>query len=298
MPVRRKRRPARPLTRYVLPLVCTLCLLIVICCRRPSSRTEFLSLSSTRSLSHASILRILSSPLASRIIVSEPSKVIFCPTPKAANTNWKYLLRKWANVPDYTDLHASHNPFHSSFRYLCDYSATEALHLLTSPQYFRFLFVRDPYVRLLSAYMDKFRNTNPEYLRSEYRLFLAQLYSWRVARSIDIFKEPRPSFTMFVDEIAKHKPSEMNAHWMPQSVFCGIGLIPYDFIGRMEHLQRDVKHVFDRLNKSQEHFPSGVELGFPPSGASTHLAEEMYTEDLKYKVRLIYQNDFHLLGYN
>lgn len=248
-------------------------------------------------ITNSTILKILSSPFSSHIIVSETSNLIFCPIPKAANTNWKYLIRKWDRIPTYDDLPSSHHPLTSGLRYLSDYSPSEALHLLTTPTFFRFVFVRDPYTRLLSCFMDKFRNTDPAYTSSEYRTFLSQLFSWRYTRSLDLHTHPRPSFRMFVDELLKHSPTQMNPHWMPQTHYCGLGLIPYDFIGRMENLELDANYVFSRLGKHNEHFPSHSEIGFPPSGASRHLADDLYTVDLMFKVRVVYDDDFRLLGY-
>lgn len=89
----------------------------------------------------------------------------------------------------------------------------------------------------------------------------------------------------------------MNPHWMPQTHYCGIGIIPYDFIGHMEALQRDARHVFSRLRKPDEHFPRHEEIGFPPSGASDQLADDLFTVDLMFKIRAVYNDDFHLLGY-
>lgn len=241
---------------------------------------------------------ISTSAFAANIIVSELNRLIFCPVPKAANSNWKYLLRKWEGLPDYADLPAAHDPSRSRLRYLADYSEPEARALLADPAYFRFLFVRDPYTRLLSCYMDKFRNTDPAYVRREYRAFLAHLFSWRHARDADILNDPRPSFRAFVDELIKHDAAEMNAHWRPQTALCGVGVVPYDFVGKMETLHRDVRHVFERVGRPHEHFPTQEEIGFPPSGASAEVADGLYTVALMFKVRVVYDDDFRLLGYS
>lgn len=65
----------------------------------------------------------------------------------------------------------------------------------------------------------------------------------------------------------------------------------------METLQHDVRHVFSRLGKPDEHFPQHDEIGFPPSGASTLLADDLFTVDLMFKIRAVYHDDFQLLGY-
>lgn len=240
---------------------------------------------------------IITAPFAQHIIVSEVSRLVFCPIPKAANSNWKYLIRKWEGLKDYADLPSAHHQLTSGLRYLSDYSVPEAQQILVDPSYFRFVFVRDPYLRLLSCYMDKFRNEDPEYVQKEYRAFLAQLFGWPYARSVDIEQDPRPSFQAFVDALKKHSPEQMNAHWMPQTTYCGFGIVPYDFVGRMENLRKDAQHVFDSLGKPREYFPTQQDIGFPPSGASKKVANRLYTGDLMSKVRAIYDQDFRLLGY-
>lgn len=240
---------------------------------------------------------LLTRKYSENIIVSERSRLLYCPVPKVANTNWKYLIRKFEGFDDYADVHRAHLRQTSGLRYLSDYSPKEAARLLADPSYFKFVFVRDPYTRALSAYMDKFRKRDQFFVPHLYMPFLADLYDWGYVKSVDVASAPRPSFRQFVDELAKMDPTVMNSHWRPQTLHCGVGEMPYDFIGRMENLERDAKHVLKVLNKTSEHFPTHNEIEFQPSGASTPAAEELYTLDLMFKVRVIYQKDFSLLAY-
>jgi Sulfotransferase family len=237
--------------------------------------------------------QILARPFATRVIVSEKSRLIYCPIPKAASSNWKYLIRKFEGLDDYLDLSKAHSPELSGLRYLTDYSPAEVERILNDPSYFKFTFVRDPYSRTLSCYLNKFQNHGEEYVRTEYRSFLAQLFDWRYAREVAIESEPRPSFSAFVDEIAKQTPFEMNAHWAPQTLLCGLGEMPYDFVGKMEHLQADVEHVFNKIGRPGEHFPTQAEIGFPPSGATDAMFNDLYTVETMMKIRVIFDIDFN-----
>lgn len=253
---------------------------------------------------------VLQYPFASSVIVSERFRLIFCPIPKAASSNWKFLIRKFDGVSRYDHLQSAHNPNSSGLRYLSDYSPADADRLLNDPTYFKFTFVRDPYARLLSCYMDKFRSLQPRYLASEYRTFLAAAFGWPYARihaNAGIFQPHstsapdqivRPSFRTFVHAIVSQSPDQMNAHWRPQSLLCGFDFIRYDFIGRMESLHRDANYVLSRIGRSNESFPTQSDLGFPSSGASPALAHQLYSTDLMLLVRIIYAADFHALGYN
>lgn len=237
---------------------------------------------------------ILSRRFAHRIIVSERSRLIYCPIPKVASSSWKYLIRKFEGVDDYSDLSKAHSPSTSGLRYLTDYSPREVEALLQDPSFFKFVFVRDPYVRAASCYMDKFQSRNEAYVRNEYSQFLAQLYDWRFVRSLNIDSAPRPSFAEYVDQLSMQNPMEMNEHWMPQTLLCGFGEMPYDFVGHMEHLSQDAKQVLRRINRQEERFPSQDEIGFPPSGASDGGGDEFFTLEAMAKLRLIYDVDFNL----
>lgn len=239
---------------------------------------------------------ILERAFANRIIVSERSKLIYCPIPKAASSNWKYLLRKFEGLSDYDDLSKAHDPSLSGLRYLSDYSPDEVESLLRDQTYLKFTFVRDPYTRALSCYMDKFQNREEKYVEQEYQPFLAQLLDWRIARSIDATRTPRLSFPAFVDELAKQNPMEMNEHWMPQALLCGFGEMPYDFVGSMRTLQADSEFVLRSRNMSLERFPTQSDIGFKASGASDPENHGLYTLETMMKVRLIYDVDFNGRG--
>lgn len=252
------------------------------------------SLSSLKPLRSRSGAEILQEDYASRLIVSEQNRFVFCPVPKVANSNWKYVIRQLEGFPDYANLTLAHRADLNGLRYLSDYSPADAERILFGKDFFRFAFVRDPYTRLVSAYLDKFQNKDAS--SEEYRLFMAQIYSWKYVRERDIAKEPRPSFRAFVDELLKQKPTRMNLHWMPQTYICGFGDVSYDFIGRFENLASDAKFALGSIGRGDVHFPSQEEIGFMPSGA-TQSAAEYYTLELMLKVKIMYEIDFVMLGY-
>ncbi|KAJ8903886.1 hypothetical protein NDN08_000419 [Rhodosorus marinus] len=237
---------------------------------------------------------VLAQSYAGRIIVSEKHKFIFCPVPKVANSNWKYLIRKIEGAKDYMDLTLAHDQDTSGLRYLSDYSPEEVEYLLYKSGYHKFVFVRDPYTRLLSAYMDKLVNKYES--KEEYRIWLGKLYDWKHVRESDFINDARPSFQAFVDELLKQDPDRMNEHWMPQAYVCGFGEVPYDFVGRFENIERDASRVLQKIGAQDEDFPSQEQIGFAATGSS-QLVDEFYTLDIMLKARILYDVDFTILGY-
>jgi hypothetical protein len=95
---------------------------------------------------------------AAPIIVPE-YKLAFFSVPKVACTTFKFLFRKMKGIEDWDNqdyqLILPHNPRHNNLKYLWDYSLEEANEIMTSPEWTRAIFIREPKRRFLSAFLDK-----------------------------------------------------------------------------------------------------------------------------------------------
>ena len=88
-----------------------------------------------------------------RLFVSDQRKYIYCSTPKVASSSWKRTLLNLSGV-DLSNVTNIHN---------CFYQMTHNFYWHNSPaqrearlkKYFKFMFVREPLERLVSAYRDK-----------------------------------------------------------------------------------------------------------------------------------------------
>ena len=92
-------------------------------------------------------------------IVVKEYKLLFFSVPKVACTTFKFLFRRIQGVIDWDNqdsvLGLPHNPEYNNLTYLSDYSLQEASEMMTSPDWTRAIFVRDPKERFLSAFLDK-----------------------------------------------------------------------------------------------------------------------------------------------
>jgi hypothetical protein len=103
-------------------------------------------------------------------IVLEKFKLIFFASAKFACTTWKQLFRRMMDLPDwnteeYTNL-LPWNPELNGLKDMYDYDQKTASEMMTSPNWTRAIFVRDPKDRFLSAYLDKAVN-NPTYMQTK-----------------------------------------------------------------------------------------------------------------------------------
>ena len=105
--------------------------------------------------------------------------------------------------------------------------------------YFKFLLVREPFERILSAYIDKFFNYDPAF----YSLWgpdIAHPRYMSIAESIITFKES----VNFV--VRLHETDEFrNEHRQTFDKLCHPCGIDYDFIGGFENLEKEVRHVLE-----------------------------------------------------
>jgi len=185
------------------------------------------------------------------LIVDEINKLIYCFVPKVASTNWKRVLLA---------LNLKSNPFDSqinplfikgneshvpkAFKTLNQYNITEIAHKLR--YYMKFMFVRHPYERLLSAYRNKLEHTYSDYFRNRFgRKIVKQLRQNPTNESLE--KGHDVTFSEFLIYIttlntSDHK-KEFNEHWRPIYDLCLPCLVDYDLIGKYETLHNDAQLV-------------------------------------------------------
>lgn len=87
-------------------------------------------------------------------VVIESHKLLFFTVPKNACSTFKRLFRRMMGYSDWLT-RSPHDPAQNGLNYLGHYSREEQLMMMTSPDWTRAIFVRDPLERALSAYMDK-----------------------------------------------------------------------------------------------------------------------------------------------
>ncbi len=151
---------------------------------------------------------------------------------------------------------------------------------LRAGNWFAFLFVRNPYTRTLSAFLDKMRGPGAEKLA-----ILTAL-----GRPAETRDEP-VSFADFLRGVRQQQLTAMDRHWRPQVHQCMLDAIPFNFAGRFENLEADLRSVVERLGHSDvaHHAPHATK-------ASERFAE-FYDQECLDLANEIYAEDFDRLGY-
>ncbi|XP_071488555.1 carbohydrate sulfotransferase 11-like [Diadema antillarum] len=245
------------------------------------------------------------------IFVLDELKTLFCYVPKVGCTGWKRLLLLLSGAINSTDA-ISHENVH----------VLAEKQLLTLPKldvegatkrlrnYTTFLFVREPFARILSAYRDKFQ------FASGKNLIIKKYFTPLISGSIKkkSFKQNQNTrsnssdinsdtvtFSDFVDYVGSFwntldLPAE--EHWKEMFRLCAPCDIRYDFIGHFETLQEDSRVILNRLGVLEDiRFPNSSN---PTNSSSSSVLDQYYgqlsTEQLESLYRRL-STDIELFDY-
>lgn len=220
-------------------------------------------------------------------------KFLFCYVPKVACTNWKCLFRKLIGFDNYLNAGIAHSRSDSGLIYLNDVDEPQAI--LQDNNVGKYCFTRDPYSRILSAYLNKVDRFNRKPQAS------SDDYFFKVYNSIKELMQLSGEIT-FLDflswlDIAREKRlfGHFDEHWRNQVEILCFDEISYDFIGRFENIQEHSDTFFNLINVDLE-FPSQKDVGFPATKASDKM-KRYYTEEAIEIVNKLYFEDFQKLGF-
>lgn len=237
------------------------------------------------------------------VIVDDQHGLLYCYVPKVACTNWKRVLMVLTGgagpgrqEPLQIPAHEAHVP--GNLRTLSEYSTPEINQRLRG--YLKFLFVREPFERLVSAYRNKFTRS--------YNTAFHKRYGTKIVRRQRPDAQPEAlergddvSFSEFVRYLvdpATQREEPFNEHWERVHSLCHPCLIHYDVVGKYETLEEDAAYVLKLSGADRE-------VRFPTSGKSTRTTGELaasYFKDISptYQRKLynLYRMDFLLFNYS
>lgn len=192
------------------------------------------------------------------------------------------------------DIHRLH-----VFRRLNNYTGEEIRYRLD--HFMKFMFIRHPFERLLSAFRNKFNqnSSSSDYFRSRYGRQIIKQYRTNatgesLARGHDVtFRE----FVQYIIDPRTTARTAFNEHWRPMVDLCLPCTIQYNVIGKYETLMDDAWLVLEKAQLSRL-------VSFPRSDrpSSTNSLIEEYTNQLTKEELLhlyhIYEMDFRLFDYH
>ncbi|KAM6971863.1 carbohydrate sulfotransferase 12-like [Aplochiton taeniatus] len=251
------------------------------------------------------------------LIVDDKHQIIYCYVPKVACTNWKRVLAVLSQSlvspstgQPYSDPEAipadlAHKSFHGlTLAYFWRRYGSMSRHLmgLKLQHYTKFLFVRDPFVRLISAFRNKFGRPNEDFYQ-QFGSVILRLYGNLSAVPASAEKAFEagltPTFKQFVSYLLdpeSERTAEFNEHWRQVYRLCHPCQVQYDFIGRLETLEEDSDQLLRILGVDHlVHFPNGAHNRTAASWERDWFAQVPMA--MRNELYRLYQPDFELFGY-
>lgn len=227
-------------------------------------------------------------------IVVESHKLIFFTIPKAGCTVWKQLFRRMMGHSDWLSQDGEkllpHNPQTNGLRYLYHYNLSQASEMMTSPEWTRALMVRDPKLRVLSAFLDKSVSNDHRHIIQK---CCPDKSCVDEAQNLQGFL----ALASLCDD----------AHWRPQNLRLDFKYWPYlDFVGHVETAAADAKALLERIGAWEEYGASGwgkdgksaIFESKGKSGAGVHATWAgrkiwtWYTPQIEREVERLYRGDY------
>ncbi|XP_040016584.2 carbohydrate sulfotransferase 8 [Gasterosteus aculeatus] len=189
----------------------------------------------------SSISRTITAHHVRNLFVEDKYKLLYCQVPKAGCSNWKRTLIVLAGLaPNARSI--KHDTAHGG-RYLRELNTFDRkgiMHRLET--YTKFMFVREPLERMVSAYRDKLENPNDYY----HNLFGKPIISkYRANPSPEALNTGNGvTFKEFVQYLLDvHRPVGMDIHWDQTNQLCNPCLIDYNFIGKFENMEEESNYL-------------------------------------------------------
>ena len=255
-------------------------------------------------------------PLAwplSQVFVSPQAKVMYCPIGKNACTFLKSQMLRISDIRCseivLENIHVATDLVATGLQ-LSDYPPEAIDAMIADPAYLKFAVLRDPFERLLSAYIEKFvlgRNdaANIHHTRSIVDLvYLEQ--GQHLGQSAPDYQRGI-SFAQFVDMVTRLPAATLDPHWRPQHLY--LAGLNYDRIYRFDEIGQVVDLLESRSGKSLPRQPrnvTGSGEGVPVSGASDLLPQALaaqprihrssfLTPEIAHAIRNYFKDDYAIL---
>lgn len=220
----------------------------------------------------------------SAINISLRNKYVYVEVPKVASSTIKSHLNK-IELATLMNVSVGPHPEILSSPHVKPYqlSADDLSDILFGDEFFKFTFVRNPYERILSAYLDKIVGNSPERKQIDNNRKMANR-----------MKSEECSFAEFIDTVKKIPDNTRDKHWRTQFSLTMKNFVRYDYIGKIERFNADVTKIQSISGISFQ----GIKEFSPHKTEAKSKMDNYYSDkDARDTVLDIYSKDFEVFGY-
>lgn len=220
------------------------------------------------------------------LVVLDEAELIYCSIPKVASTEWREALSVYNNHKGILGKQAQNRTL---WKHLNEYSYRNVTEKLLN--YYKFLFVREPFARLLSAYRSKFESKNEYFHRTLGRQIIREFRKNATEHAKNFGDDV--TFLEFMKSIVYGVYHD--EHWRPYDQLCHVCSVGYDFIGHLETIDEDGPFVVQ-----QARIYNRVRFKSHRRSRTSSMLLSYYSQiPISYikRLRHIYLKDFEMFGY-
>lgn len=195
------------------------------------------------------------------LLYDDSKKIIFCYVPKVGCSKWKYTFLLLNGIIPFTTKRLPESVLKKTKK-LSDLSVIERKKRLV--EYFKYVFVRNPMERIVSAYRNKIAKTVNTSLIGEkfeegYKAKIMKAFkpteynAWLKGGK----KGPMyPTFSEFVQYLTMENLKKVNEHFQPVIYLCHPCAINYNFYGNFKLLPRDAETLLINFQLNNSYYDS------------------------------------------
>ncbi|MBR8827310.1 MAG: tetratricopeptide repeat protein [Gomphosphaeria aponina SAG 52.96 = DSM 107014] len=247
--------------------------------------------------------------LARNCLINHADKIVYCPIAKNACTLFKRMM---------LDISGEQGKYEESNCNLHQY-VSENFNILKDTgwglsdffgsgkqEYFKFIILRNPFSRIVSAYLNKVAK-NPRNYEKFVLPVIKDVYK-ALGEEMDLKKSI--TFSQFVDYLNRTEDCYLDKHWRPQHICFGEGIIKFDYVGQFEKLDEVIEKIEKKIGRklTQEVSKNRTKYGNYSKDEKFHdkyphelreldglpRAENFYTPELEEIVRKRYAEDIKI----
>ncbi|XP_076437354.1 carbohydrate sulfotransferase 14-like isoform X2 [Babylonia areolata] len=178
-----------------------------------------------------------------------PVDVTYCVIPKTGSTTWRRLLSSIRS--DVRKIRDASGERRERFRQALPAAAADNDHHHHKDAV-SFTFVRDPYSRLLSGYIDKLFSPNYIFSKSLGRYIIQKFRDPNAASSRSLACGFDVTFPEFIRYFIHSQGTGLkrNGHFIPASEQCGMCENSYTYIGHLETIREDMPFILEAMHST------------------------------------------------
>jgi hypothetical protein len=247
------------------------------------------------------------------VLVDHSNKLAYCSIAKNACTVWKRVMFTLLHPGEALPSVDIHTWMANKEANLMDVPPAAATAIMNDPEYTRFVIIRDPLARFLSAFLNKCvqqaGNANCPVNAKWYQDRLKEVYGGRMSELSSRLDTNETSELLdeVLAKLAVQTVHAMNVHFQPQYIHCELRIFRHLFqVIRFEHMKEDVEALILRINERSPTMASTfrravnayVLSGYKPneSGARHGLGASLLTPVRMAKLRRFLGDDYKFFG--